>query len=398
MIAVCLVAAGCGDAEVPLDQGPESGDDGGASDDGSAGGGQSYDFDDLELPPGFELAPHQIPMGAEPTESEEELSAEELAALAEADPTWRAADGTRYEALLVLADGTTYGRRGPAATAPVPDESNAYVPPPERVVEPGPEVDPEGIILGGSVLLDRRTRVSSTSTLTSYPSCTIGAIAPGTGAGDSRCTGTKIGPRAFITASHCFLTNEGETQNYPSRFHPGQTATTHPNGSSTSLVGVYYRDFRNGYRFDYSVAILQDTQASASLGWVNAAWWSSASSYTGLSVSLSGYPYPTNECKASPESNLDCDGWMYKDIDTLDSAAYAPASLLYYDLDTDHGQSGSSILTSISGSWKTLGVHRDGDYATGYNYGARFRQTMWDDVCEWVGSFDSQYVSHPLCP
>lgn len=398
VIAVCLGAPGCGSAEVPLDHGPESGDDGGSSDDGSAGGGQSYDFDDLELPPGFELAPNQIPMGAEPTESEEELSPEELAALAEADPTWRAADGTRYEALLVLADGTTYGRRGPAATAPVPDESNAYVPPPERVVEPGPEVDPEGIILNGGTFADRRTRVYSTSVLQSYPTCTIGAISNTTDPGGSVCTGTKIGPRAIISASHCFFTNEGVVKNFSARFHPGQTATSHPNGPSTSFVGLFLRDFRAGIRFDYAVVILQDTQASASLGWVNAAWWNSGTSYTGLQISLAGYPEPTNDCLASPETNQDCDGWMYKDVDTFDSAAYGAASNLFYDLDTDNGQSGSSILATVGTSQKVVGIHHGGDYATGYNYGARFRQTMWDDVCEWIGSTDSQFASHPACP
>src|SRR5690606_19804888 len=50
----------------------------------------------------------------------------EAKALSDADPTWRDASGKRYEAMLVLPDGTTFGRKGPAPDQIAPTEQNEY--------------------------------------------------------------------------------------------------------------------------------------------------------------------------------------------------------------------------------------------------------------------------------
>lgn len=360
-------------------------------------------IDEVLLPAGFERAPHPVTISTSaPPTAPSGMSDEELADLYEADPAWRAADGTRYEALLVLADGTSYGRRGPAAAAPLPTVDNGYgsgdVPDDEVMTEP----EVESVILGGYDFTDRRTRVSSTSQLTGFPIRTIGAMSDTDAAGESYCTATKVGPRAAITASHCVFSGLGQWT-ISNWFHPGQTSSSHPNTSGTAVAfsGAYARDWRANHpstrRYDYAVIFLDDREDSYDLSWLGIGWWTASSSYTGLNARLIGYPDPDGWCADSPLSSHDCDGWMYRDQRNLTSTSFRTDEQLGYDVDTQPGQSGSSVLTYVNGTWITLGVHWGGNVSWGENRAARFRTSMWDDVCEWIASVPSDEGSHSLC-
>ncbi len=126
---------------------------------------------DLNLGPNWERAPHPITLSnVAKGDPEQTLSDEELLQQAEEDPAWRAADGERYEALIVLQDGTSFGRRGPAPTAPTPDASNDFFnPDPEPEPEEAPpELDPRNRSSAGTsfAIVERGSRARRRSRTT----------------------------------------------------------------------------------------------------------------------------------------------------------------------------------------------------------------------------------------
>lgn len=353
------------------------------------------------------------------------LAPEEVQRLLEEDRSWFAPDGERYEAMLVLADGTAFGRKGAAPEATVPSAANGFgasegdLPSDAQVQEAIARLERgegEGVIgeepprkhtrgiLGDSLADDRRTRVTSVTTLTSFPYRTIGALNGTSSAGATSCTGTRVGPRHVITAAHCVLSETGAwtTSGW---FHPGQTNVSHPNagGTAISWSGVYARDWRISRGFDYALLYLQDRANSTALGWMGMEWFSSGA-YESKYVSLYGFPSKTGttdtrRCQASSLSNKNCDGWMYGHGDFLDDDAYRSDDQLEYDIDTGPAQSGSSVWRNNN----VLGVHWgcaafggcDGDER---NRASRVRPSMWNDVCGWIGEVDSAFGSHALCP
>lgn len=373
-----------------------------------------------------------------------QFSEAELQKLRDDDKSWQAADGTRYEAMLVLTDGTAFGRRGAAPNQRVPDKinnfgGNAGDPPAEfpsdeavargiERLEQNAEQEAGGAsaegppdsanpfansanlapgILGSTLNSDRRLRVSNTTTLTSTNYRTIGALNQVASAGYTFCTGTKVGPRAVLTNSHCVL-SAGGVWTTSGWFHPGQTSTTHPNtsGTAVSWSGVYARDWRgsSNRRWDYAVVFLDDRADSYNLGWFGIAWWNSASNYNSLYTTVYGYPTWTStldeeKCKDSAVASKICDGWMYGHGAWLDSNAFRSDELLEYDIDTIPAQSGSPIFQSSTNT--ILGVHSGcpgfGGCGSSRNLGARFRTSMWNDVCSWIASVPSAHGSHGLC-
>lgn len=343
-----------------------------------------------------------------------------LAAAAERDRAWYAADGTRYEALYVHADGRSYGRRSAARlTAGLPDEGNGFggfrgAGSPSDVVrieDIAERIDVEPDRRGGigsdarittNWQDDRRYRVSSG--MTTYPTRVIGNMTGNGGVRVGACTGTKIGPRAVLTAAHCVMNDEGKvTKN--GFFNPGQTNATTPNGS-IPWNGVFLRDYRVHRRYDYAVVYLQDSPATVGLGWMGIAWWNNASGYSGRGSSLFGYPcgpdvgcgkIDKQRCKASPRNDKRCDGWMYGHARTLNSSSFRNDELLQYDNDMSSGQSGSAVYTWLGDSPAILAVNTHS--WNGVSMGARFRQSMWNDVCSWIAHplKQSAYATHSLC-
>ena len=356
--------------------------------------------------------------GAPLTDHVFDLSEAERAEIAEAaahDPTWYAADGERYEALFVLEDGSAYGRRGPASDASLPAAANGYgasqaILGAQPVAGPQPALGAPGLQAQAVIAVDssgdRRPLVSSTATLTAYPARTVGSM---TGDGNilaGRCTGTKIGPRAILSAGHCVMDSAGNIT-FTGVFNPGQTNSSTPNGS-ISRSGLFLRDWRVDRRFDYSVEFLQDSAAVVSLGWMGVAWWDDASGYTGRESKNFGYPcgpatdcgfITTQTCKASPRADKRCDGWMYGgDSRTLGSNAFQSNELLQYDNDVSEGHSGSALFTTLSGSPAVMAVVTNGSVGQ-QAFGPRFRTSMWNDVCSWIAnpSFQSAFGTHALC-
>lgn len=336
---------------------------------------------------------------------------------------WFAADGTRFESLLVLGDGTAYGRRGPAPHRPQPTEADRFgswrgvdAPSDELIEEAIKELEgataPAGGIIGATLSTDRRTRTTSTATLTSYPTRTIGAYNATSAAGQTWCTATKVGPRHILTAAHCIIDENGNFTVTSGWFHPGQTNSTHPNTGGTAVwfSGGHYRwpyGGNSNRRWDYALMYLEDRLDSFQLGWMGMTWWTTAAGYTNKSVSLRGYPQKTGgsdavRCQASVLTPKNCDGWMYGHSATLDGNAFRSDEQLEYNIDTTPAQSGSSIQVTVNGEIATAGVHWGcsgfGGCGSSRNRAARMRQSMWNDLCAWIGAVDSVHGSHSLCP
>src|SRR5690606_4443065 len=118
------------------------------------------------------------------------------------------------------------------------------------------------------------------------------------------------------------------------------------------------------------------------------------------------YPGYYQFCQNSPRTDDLCGGFMYTHLQSLPSVTQTNG-YLYHTSDASPGQSGSSLIYFLIGSGDpvTLGVHKRGNepmsQATitsspaSYNIAPRMRNTMWDDICTWIGNAPSSFASHP---
>jgi glutamyl endopeptidase len=173
-------------------------------------------------------------------------------------------------------------------------------------------------------------------------------------------TGFFISKRCVITAGHCVF----ERKNWVSSAEvtPALLGQLAPYGSATgkrfrSVTGWINNKDSN---FDYGAIILDDNalfnKIQSTLGF------KVLSDETLIEVA----GYPKNKGK-SP--------W-YATGDILRRSKYK----VFYEVDTEAGNSGSPIITVVNGKKYTIGLHTDGAYP---NSGIYLRQEMLDRWSEW---------------
>ncbi|MGH6898494.1 MAG: trypsin-like serine peptidase [Geminicoccaceae bacterium] len=328
------------------------------------------------------------------------------------------------QAILVLEDGRAFrSRRLPSAVAEVPTR---FAGKPSDAREIAPDLVPQGarragfvagstgntqaaawslaapseplgVILGDT---DDRNLIGDEQTLRRYPARTIGSLS-GNSDGGTGCSGVMVGPRHVLTAAHCLYDSDG---NWPSNiyFAPGQRGDEHPNGEPRRMVARYARTW--SISWDYGLIILEDRPETAALGWMGMGWYAPLSSYAGKTVFNSGYPISTQECAASPNMNGSCGGFMYGDVCAMD---HATGGYAMYDCDTTGGHSGSPVWRYWGDSPVVLAVHKRGNepgsgadvtsQPATLNLGPRLRPEIWNDLCDWMREWPSQFASHALC-
>jgi V8-like Glu-specific endopeptidase len=346
----------------------------------------------------------------------------ELVEAAAKDLSWFSSEGERYEALYVLENGTAYGRKGPAPSMPPPNtppsnqfglgEVDALAEPQagSGVHGPSAQVDdlsnpvrPAGSLIETDYTSDGRARKSTN--LNQSPWRLTGAISGNGNTQSGGCSGTKVGPRAVLSASHCFLTEDGMITGLNGFFNPGQSSTATPNGS-IPWNGLFLRDWRLAAKADYAVFYLADSSTTYNLGWMDIGYWDTAAEYTGVVVNLSGYPCGSNtdcgstavqRCAASPRADKRCDGWMYSDASTLYAASFRSDGQLEYSNDCSFGQSGAAMY--MTNFWGPIVLAVQTEAPTGVCRGPRFQLSMWNDVCTWIANPQKQsaFGNHSQC-
>jgi V8-like Glu-specific endopeptidase len=344
----------------------------------------------------------------EPAESLQDLLRERLLEFPRQDD-----DAAR--GILVSADGrvfvereSVYGLRLRALTSMPPEGQSStrgtdYVG--DGEVDPDPEdgegrdveAEPKDTIFGS----DGR----SLRTTSSYPWRAVGvSILRSSGGNWSRGAGSAamIGPRAALTAAHVISPN-GSSFNVlgvaPAARGYSWCSGSGSNNASTCkfpfglrTVQWYYWPGQwegGGAKYDYGVLILQDQNWSP--GWIRFGY-QSTSWLDWRNMNTAGYPAPGKSCSASPDSDGECGGYMYRQYENTRSVY---TNVAYHKFDVQEGQSGAPIYNKSGSDRVVYLIHRGSNGTSAW--AKRLRSGSFSTVCSWVKNWPSSFFSNVNC-
>lgn len=216
---------------------------------------------------------------------------------------------------------------------------------------------------------DRRSRVLDTSF---DPWRKICALEITSKDGDS-CIGTGwiAGPRLIITAGHCVFNDVYNGWMKSIDIIPGRDGESEPFGRyrSESFCSMERWTVAGDENYDIGAIILSEDLDSR-LGWFSFGSYPE-SHLTAQMVNISGYPICVVGEEQMHHSNRICAVTDHK---------------LYYDVDTEGGQSGSPIWLYPNGSNTpvVVGVHSNGaGRSLNANSGVRITSLLADKIAEW---------------
>lgn len=174
-------------------------------------------------------------------------------------------------------------------------------------------------------------------------------------------SGVMVGPNIVLTCAHVLMEpyNGGEASIYPNlRVAPGRYGANTPYGVANVSEIYFPEDYRqNEWKWDWAILVL-DTPIGNESGWLGLKL--TTSRLTNKSVVTLGYPQGHNQ------SQFYSYGQISKDTDWL----------LYYDCDTEGGNSGGPILDFGTNQILGINLFQDTDNPPTYNGGVKLSSLM----------------------
>ncbi len=243
-------------------------------------------------------------------------------------------------------------------------------------VSPGPMTAPTGATLHREPSIigdDNRTRVTDTS---AFPYSAIARVEAIDDAGQLAevCSGALVGPDAVLTAGHCLWNPESGAWAKHIRVVPGKDGTSEPFGAAFATdwwVPDGFIATGGNADFDWGLIRLPDDRLGRAARWfAMSVLDDDALAAGGFAPAIAGYPAD------EPEGTM----WVAA---TSGFASIEPFTL-WYDIDTEAGESGAAIWSSNPAApsfGRVVGIHTRG--ATGspaLNSGSRVDQQLVDDL------------------
>jgi V8-like Glu-specific endopeptidase len=213
---------------------------------------------------------------------------------------------------------------------------------------------------------DDRLRIHKT---TAYPWRTICSLLITAKDGSGwRGTGWLVGPGTVMTAGHCVYMHGHGGWVRRIEVVPGRNGSKRPYGScaATSFCSVKGWTNKKKRSHDYGAIILpSNCRYGNQLGWFGYANLG-ASSLSGLTVNLSGYP---------GDKPAGTQWWHARRI------KWVTARTIVYNIDTAGGQSGSPVWRLKNGQRHAVGIHTNG--STSGNSATRITKPVFDNIKAW---------------